>query len=264
MFCYKCGHELPENSKFCPKCGSPMPGAVKSEPTRSTPTAPDSNQSLHKDEVKEPVKITTPVSSYSTSSSESKKGLKVVALIVLGLIIIIGIGTAIKDKIDEKHNAEVIDYLHEKYDPKEPVTVPELGDVEDVPAPSTNDLTTYDEYFVIYDLIDICKNNAIGFAQKYQDKRICLDGVVQYIYSGEYSRYITIVGYDENGEPDSSYTIDCYLHDNFNGSILADVGKGKWITVVGSVDSVSGSYLTLRDCVVTAVTEDENFSFMCE
>ena len=22
MFCYKCGYELPENSKFCPKCGS--------------------------------------------------------------------------------------------------------------------------------------------------------------------------------------------------------------------------------------------------
>lgn len=30
MFCHKCGHELPENSKFCPQCGATMPGATAS------------------------------------------------------------------------------------------------------------------------------------------------------------------------------------------------------------------------------------------
>lgn len=38
MFCHKCGHELPENSKFCPKCGVLLDFAK--QPTTSAPEPP--------------------------------------------------------------------------------------------------------------------------------------------------------------------------------------------------------------------------------
>ena len=37
MFCHKCGHELPENSKFCPKCGICLDTAKESSTTAEAP-----------------------------------------------------------------------------------------------------------------------------------------------------------------------------------------------------------------------------------
>lgn len=104
MYCFNCGHQIPDDSVFCPECGCRVDTAMaelEDEPSTSTtetgkPITPPMATPLANQQVPSPqnedVATTTPAASHNSPGKKKSKALIVVPIVVL--VLILGIAAA--------------------------------------------------------------------------------------------------------------------------------------------------------------------------
>lgn len=104
MYCFNCGHQIPDDSVFCPECGCRVDTAMaelEDEPSTSTtetgkPITPPMATPLANQQVPSPqnedVAATTPAASHNSPGKKKSKALIVVPIVVL--VLILGIAAA--------------------------------------------------------------------------------------------------------------------------------------------------------------------------
>lgn len=258
MFCHKCGHELPENSKFCPKCGVNL-----------------EDEKLFK-------KFTPTKSIKPTKDPEKVKGLKVVLGLTVAIVIICvivgkftgnkaeenaiypnGLGPVAEDDGDPLEAARLEMERKEKEEAERQAAIEAAQQAE---ADARAILTQYEYMMDIAYAKNECAKNSFNFADDFGGKRVLLRGRLRTMDDTwiEHDRYLVMECFDDEYHFD--FSVACYLTDQLEDPEIRRLYVGCDFRIIGTIeyDSVSKSSMHLTDCLLYDVDPDNYEDEMCE